>query len=117
MMLDDELSVDMRDKVRLLPAWFCKRMISKEGVYVFILSGGIPVGIRRITGIHQDSHGVIWLDVELLLQPQAEVLIGGAGGVCAPIGAVGHHQLATLNSTSIMLAYEIDTAAVFGKEN
>lgn len=112
---DDEalLTDNMREKLRLLPAWFCRRMMARDGAYVLILNGGIPVGVRRIKGIHQDSHGVIWLDIELLKQADAEIQIGASGGVCAPIGAVGEKQMATLNSTTIMLAYEID---VDGKE-
>lgn len=104
---DDYLTDAMMEKTRLLPAWFCRRMAARDGAYVFILSGGVPVVVRRITSIHQDSHGVVWLDVDLLKQSEADSVAGGVGGLCAPIGAVGDQRNATLNSTAIMLAYEI----------
>ncbi len=105
---EDSLSDNMREKTRLLPAWFCKRMVAKDGTYVFVLNGGVPVGVRRITGIHQDTHGLIWLDVELLTQAEAEILVGAVGGICVPIGAVGTQRQATLSSACVMMAYEIN---------
>lgn len=111
-MFDDNEYMDeaRSEKIRLLPAWFCERMMGRDGAYALVLDGGITVGVRKILQIHQDFGSRIWIDVELLPLSESETLLSNGGGQSRPlIGAVGNHKKATLNAASIMLAYELET--------
>lgn len=105
----DDLNDTIRERIRLLPAWFCERMVSKEGHYALVLDGGVIVAIHKITTIHQDNNSNIWLDVLLMPYPEAEVYLSNGGVQSRPIiGSSGPSNKATINAKSIVMAYELD---------
>lgn len=117
MLYDNDVMIDemQSEKIRLLPAWFCQRMIAQDGRYALVLNGGVTVAISRITTIHQDNSSHIWLDVKLMPMNDAEVCLGNGGAQARPIiAATGEARNATLNSASIMLAYELNPAQDLG---
>jgi hypothetical protein len=97
---------NLLEKTRIFPAWFCKQMLN-DGAYAILLTSGTFIAVRKITGIHADPAGQMWLDVLLMPQGEADMLLSAAGGNSRPIGALGERHKATLNTSSIMLAYEI----------
>lgn len=109
---DSSINENLREKIHLLPAWFCERMVSKDGLYAVVLDGGISVAINRITAIHQDTGSRIWIDVQMMPYAEAEIYLSNAGSQSRPIiGAIGESKKATINTASIMMAYEIGAQA------
>ncbi len=105
---ENDINENLKEKIRLLPAWFCQRMVMKEGRYALVLEGGITVGMTRIITIHQDNASQIWLDINMMPLSEAEVYLGNGGSQSRPIiGATGESKKATLNAHSVMMAYEI----------
>jgi len=49
----------------LLPAWLGRRMVGLRGAFGLLLTTGDVMRITSIAAAHQDSHGVIQLDVLL----------------------------------------------------
>jgi len=49
----------------LLPAWLGRRMVGLRGAFGLLLTTGDVMRITSIAAAHQDSHGVILLDVLL----------------------------------------------------
>jgi hypothetical protein len=112
----DYMDENRREKIRLLPAWFCERMMSRDGTYALVLNGGITVGVKKILQMHQDSASRIWLDIELMPLAEAEVHLSNGGSQSRPIiGATGDQKKATLNAECIMLAYELGSRYDMGE--
>lgn len=110
-MIDEDLYDDNTyEKMRLLPAWFCERMLGAAGSYAFVLEGGVTVIVSRILALHQDGAGGIWLDVSLLDLSQDQIDTLPAAGKNPVITATGAHNKATLNARAIMMAYELNIA-------
>jgi|GEM_PF-897808 len=114
MNFDDYENYDdsLHDRIHLLPAWFCERMLAHDGKYVFLLEGGISVTLTRIQRIHQDNASRVWLDVTLMPYAEAEAHLCAGGLQNRPfVAATDKHRNATVSASSIMVAYEMGAVA------
>ncbi|HIJ85702.1 MAG: hypothetical protein HW380_3711 [Magnetococcales bacterium] len=84
---------------RLLPGWFVPRMMGDAWFFGLKLNSGEIIAIETILAVNEGSHGDIWIDVRLLLDPPKKI----PNIFIPPCG----RQSASINAKFVALAFEL----------
>lgn len=98
--------LDCSNYRKILPAWFCDRMVSDEWYFGLLTVTGKIIAISHIDAIIQDSAGDIWLDVRMA-EATADSVIGRVVDEKIIIYAPTSRLEATIRADSIVAAFEL----------